>query len=154
MVDKEKIKIVEFKDIKLTEEIKKYGKIIKRCNDVFPHPMFVSKMPYNGFIIILANPMPPKDKRFYYYRLSKYGWWTFCAKKDKLDELDKKLLKTSYGAYGMYIEGNHTFCNDNQVESETNYNLHPNDMVKDVKEKIDQFYKDKEKLENENSKSN
>lgn len=144
------VKKVPFEDIKLSEEIKTYGITIKNeiKNVPKPHSVFQSVIPYNGFKIILTSIIVPKEIEHFYYSRAIYGWWNFCAQKDKLDEWDKKILENPY-KYCIYTEKEspHHLCNDNQQEESLElYNLHPNDMVKQIKESIERFYKDKEKL--------
>lgn len=132
---------------KICEELKRYGKVKEEGVKTFPYPIFISEIPYNGFTIIIGNPHPPKEKEFYYYNRSKYGWWTFCAEKKKLDKWDKKLLaQNHHNAFGQYREGDHTFCNDNQQEGNFYYHLHPNDMLEDMKQQINIFLRDREIL--------
>ena len=144
---KEKLEKIRIKDINLSDEITKNS---KKYRDIFgyvpkPHSMFVSEIPYRKFIIIISHMEMPKEFEDVYYRRSIYGWWAFCAKKDEIDKIDKEVLEKPY-EYCQYIEKEHTFCNDNQQEEEVFYSLHPNDMVKKVKESIDKFYKNREKL--------
>ena len=166
---------IRLKDIDLSEEIKKHGKKVKKSfkNIKMPTEMFIAKIPYKEFEIVLVNIITLKGMENIYYSKSKYGWWTYCAKKERMDEVDKKILilpkeksKVVEGEeltptwYGMYRNGDHSFCNDNMWRKEDIlgfdkvtqhhkidfYNLHPNDMVKIVKKNIDKFYDDKEKL--------
>lgn len=130
---------------KLSEEIKRYGKTIasgtlKSAN----FPIFLSEIPYNGFKILVQWNMIQKDREKYFYPKSKYGWWQYCAQKDELDEWDKKLIAQRATHYGQYRESSHSFCNDNMHEGKFFYNLHPDDMVEDLKQQINIYLRDKE----------
>lgn len=177
------MKKIKLEDMKLSKEIKQYGKINKKdlvsLDELIAKKVFVSTIPYKGFEIILGHPIVIRKKEDFYFFRSKYGWWTFCGMKLKLDKLDKQLLilpkekikfilpnkekieeenrPTNYGDYRR--EGHH-FCNDNQVahhhlrddpiQSPHPQLIHPNKMVNIIKNQIDKFYKDRKKLENEN----
>lgn len=130
---------------RLSEEINRYGTTMK---DVVksvpkPHTVFQSIIPFNGFKIILTNINVPKEIEHFYYAMATYGWWNFCAKKDKKDEWDKKIMK-SYTQYSQYQEDDHDLCNDNQQEGNFFRTLHPNDMVEDLKQQINLYYRDRE----------
>lgn len=131
---------------RLCEEIKRYGKIKKVGSKNVKYPVFLSEIPYKGFMIILAHPMPPKELEEFYYSRTKYGWWCFCASKNELDKWDKKLLDKSYNQYGTYREGEHSFCNDNQQDNRYINDLHPDEMITDLKQQITIFYRDKQIL--------
>lgn len=136
----------KYKKIKpiLSEEIQRYGKMQEAKKWKSNFPVFSSEIPYEGFKIILSNPIVPKEREQHYYNKSKYGWWIYCAKKDKEDEWDKKLFVEKATHYGGYREGSHSFCNDNMHEGKYFYSLHPNEMIEDVKQQIGIFYRDKE----------
>ena len=160
-----KLKKIRLEDIKLSEEIIKHKTDEKEIKKVWEDGkfwkinIFESVIPYREFKIILLHPIIPKRSENVYYDHSKYGWWMYCARKDELDETDKKLvdmIKES-SKYGMYREGTHSFCFDNMwkgsniegtpLEGIDSYNLHPNEMVEIIKKNIDRFYDDKEKKE-------
>lgn len=142
-----KIEKIRLKDIGLSEEIKSNSKLFKAGSiDNFKYPVYTSKIQYKEFKVIIINHVLSKDTENFFYRKSKYGWWIFCAQKDEMDDIDKKLLITASSEYGMYREGDHSLCNDNMQGGEYFYNLHPNEMINIVKKSIDKFYEDKEKL--------
>ena len=130
---------------KLSEEIKRYGKTMENVVKSVPkpHSVFQSVIPYNGFKIILTSIIVPKEIEHFYYSRAIYGWWNFCAQKDKLDEWDKKMMK-EHNQYSQYQEDDHHFCNDNQQEGNFFKDLHPNDMVEDLKQQINLYYRDSE----------
>lgn len=129
---------------KLSEEINRYGKVIKEGIKNIDFPIFLAEIPYNGFKILLQHNIAPKSQEHFYYARSKYGWWQYCAKKDELDAWDKKLLKEKASHYGQYVQDDHSYCNDNQHEGEFYSNLHPTAMVEDIKQQINMFLRDKE----------
>ena len=129
---------------KLSEEIKRYSKIIKEGIKNIDFPIFLAEIPYNGFKILLQHNIAPKSQEHFYYARSKYGWWQYCAKKDELDAWDKKLLKEKASHYGQYVQDDHSFCNDNQHEGEFYSGLQPNAMVEDIKQQINMYLRDKE----------
>lgn len=141
------MKTVKYKKVepKLSEEIERYSKIVDTIvgKNVNVKVFFV-EIPYNGFKIVLAHPLVNKSREEYYYKKSKYGWWIFCAQKDKLDKWDEKLLRERGNHYGQYTEGDHSFCNDNMSGGKEFYNFHPNEMVDDLKQQINIFLRDKE----------
>ena len=130
---------------KLCEEIKRYGTTMENIvkNVPKPHSVFQSVIPYNGFKIILTNINVPKEIEHYYYRKAVYGWWNFCAIKDKKNEWDKKVMKDHH-QYSQYQEDDHDFCNDNMQEGNFYRNLHPDDMLEDLKQQINLYYRDRE----------
>ena len=130
---------------KLSEEIKMYSKTFKaEIIKGIVTELFHVEIPYNGFKIILSHPLIKKRNEKYYYKNSKYGWWTFCAKKSEMDSWDKKIASEKANHYGRYREDDHTFCNDNMEGGKYFYNLHPDEMVDDVKQQINIFLRDKE----------
>lgn len=131
---------------KLSEEILRYGKTMEEGIDKIRFPIFMSEIPYNGFEVILQNNQIPKRHELFFYKRSKYGWWMFCALKNKMDHWDMKLLRETNNHYGQYVEEDHAFCNDNMTMGDDKYmyNLHPNEMVNDIKQQIDLYLRDKE----------
>ena len=144
---KEKLERVKLENIKFTDEILKNSSNKKGVDIILGKgpkiDVWLSTIPYREFKVVLLHPIVKKEN--FDYRMSKYGWWMFCAKKEKLDKTDEELSKFSR-KYGMYKENGHTFCNDNMSRGKEMYNLHPNDMVKNVKKGIDKFYQDKDEM--------
>lgn len=140
------MKKIKLKDIELSEEIKKYEKRIGKIDEDIKTGL-IAEISYKGFKIILKHNIVPKNKEQFFYIMSKYGWWQYCVKRDKLDKRDEKLLEKPL-EYGQYKTGLHSWCNDNMGERNE---FHPNKMVEIAKKQIDKFCEDKEKLKNEES---
>lgn len=130
---------MKIKNPRLSEEILRYSKTLPPTRK-YPLSVFVSFIPYRRFTIVLGHPLTDN-----FYEYSKYGWWQYCAKKKKLDRWDEELLNAVSPRFGnQRAHAEHLWCKDNQQNIKYYRNLHPNDMVEDLKREIDIFIEEKD----------